>query len=114
MPESLLNTGIFFERVFESFPVILLKATLKKAAVPVLKPVSNNISKVDRFCPPVIFSRFSPKNVDIAASAEQAAIGLVSNNKTPPAKPPIADPIYNYQLPSQSPVIAHEIISLIN
>ena len=67
MPESLLNTGIFFERVFESFPVILLKATPKKAAVPVLKPVSNNISKVDRFCPPVIFSRFSPKNVDIAA-----------------------------------------------
>lgn len=61
MPESLLNTGIFFERVFESFPVILLKATLKKAAVSVLKPVSNNISKVDRFCPPVIFSRFSPK-----------------------------------------------------
>lgn len=57
MPESLLNTGIFFE----SFPVILLKATLKKAAVPVLKPVSNNISKVDHFCPPVIFPRFSPK-----------------------------------------------------
>ena len=110
MPESLLNTGIFFERVFESFPVILLKATLKKAAVPVLKPVSNNISKVDRFCPPVIFSRFSPQNVHI----EQAAIGLVSNNKTPPAKPPIADPIYDCQLPSQSPVIAHEIISLIN
>lgn len=113
MPENLLNTGIFFERVFESFPVILLKATLKKA-VSVLKPVSNNISKVDRFCPPVIFSRFSPKNVYIAASTEQAAIGFVSNNKTPPAKPPIADPIYDCQLPSQSPVIAHEIISLIN